>query len=206
MPHIYLRFMSLLYVTHMHVTHMQGHDPRMCNLCVIHVPHIDESCHCETLKTITCVVHPRRVWFTSNNWMRNIVTHIDESCHTFAWVMSHVWMHSVTHMHESCHTHMNESLHTQRRHVWRTWDREFRVMMHESYMCDMRCMILFELLVVPCNNKRWDISSSRLKYNSHASSLETLSFFIPHLPSHITHMYPSYDAYKYVTHITLANN
>jgi len=34
---------------------------------------------------------------------------MNESCHTYAWVVSLIWMSHVTHMNESCHTHETES-------------------------------------------------------------------------------------------------
>jgi len=50
-------------------------------------------------------------WVMSHIWMHH-VTHINESCntdewscHTYDWVMSHMWLRHVTHMNESCHTH-----------------------------------------------------------------------------------------------------
>ena len=36
-------------------------------------------------------------WVMSHIWMSR-VTHKDESCHTYEWVISHIWVHHVTHM------------------------------------------------------------------------------------------------------------
>jgi len=43
-------------------------------------------------------------WVMSHIWMSH-VTHMHESCHTYELVMSHIWMSHVTHMNESCHTY-----------------------------------------------------------------------------------------------------
>jgi len=57
---------------------------------MIHVTHMDESCHTYG-------------WVMSHISM-SPVTHMNESCHTHEWVVSHITMSPVTHRNESCHT------------------------------------------------------------------------------------------------------
>ena len=103
-----------------------------------HVTHVNESCHtCESvmpliqitlsivgtinmpllinhtppiaslrewvLYTHTQIIHATCAWVMSHMWISH-VTHVHESSRTCKWVMSHMWMSHVTHVNESSRT------------------------------------------------------------------------------------------------------
>jgi len=64
------------------------HEWVMSHIWIIHVTHLNESCHTYE-------------WVISHIWMSHI-THMNESCHTYEWVMSHIWTSHVTPLNDAC--------------------------------------------------------------------------------------------------------
>jgi len=82
--------------------------------------------------------------------------HMNKSCHTYAWVMSHIWMSHVTHMKESCHSCVWVVCVT---HIWTShgtpaYQRHSR----HLYVCDIASFMCVTWLVHVCVVARWCVS------------------------------------------------
>jgi len=96
---------------------------------------------------------------------------LDVWCHTYEWVMSHIWMSHVPHIHESCHTYewvmshiftshvtcMNESCHTYESKLWHVSQfacmvmRAYGTHIHESWLIHIYEWVMTHSYISNCD-------------------------------------------------------